>query len=174
MRFQPVKPFWGDVRIEMFEGQVSNEFDSISLIVDLLDLFIQQSLRIVKELLVRKAEGDDLYQILPAPITHFEASKRKEEKAPLERVAESLRGIPEYLMIWLGKTSWMGTMWAWAHNTSMYGCLDILASKLFDENYAKIAIQYAGTALTNCRAIVQSVKAGQTKIKPPDLAKKTK
>ena len=121
-----------------------------------------------------------LYRLvgLPEPRTHFEspeALKRKsEEEMPLENVAEKLEGIPEHLMIWLAKTSWIGRMWAWAHNTSIYGCLDIPASKLFDENDAKIAIQYATTALINCRAIVESVKAGQTKIKPPNLAKKTK
>jgi len=116
-----------------------------------------------------------LYRLvgLPAPRTHFETARRAEEEAPLEKVAERLEGIPEYLMRWLGRTSWIARMWAWAHNTSVYGCLDIPASKLFEKDDAEIAIRYAKTALTNCRSIVESVKAGQTKVKPPNLVKKT-
>jgi hypothetical protein len=111
-----------------------------------------------------------LYRLvgLPAPRTHLQAfEKRTGEEAPLEKVAERLHGVPDYLMIWLAKTSWIGTMWAWAHNTSLYGCLDIPASKLFDKNDADIAIQYARTSVINCGAMVGLVKAGQTKIKPP-------
>ncbi len=119
-----------------------------------------------------------LYRLIGprAPKTHFEKStetkKEEQEEAPLEKVAQSLEGIPDYLMIWLAKTSWIARMWAWAHNTSIYGCLDIPASKLFDKEDAEIAIKYARTALTNCRAIVESVKSGQTKIKPPTLSTK--
>jgi len=103
---------------------------------------------------------------LPAPITHFESYKRKGEKEPLEKVAESLQGIPENLMIWLAKTSWIGRMWAWAHNTSVYGCLDIPASKLFDSDDAEIAIKYARTTRLNVITIVEAVKAGKARIKP--------
>mgnify|MGYP001084756948 FL=1 len=69
-----------------------------------------------------------LYRLvgLEPPRTHLERVPKKEHKEedPLEMVAERLEGIQEYLMIWLGKTSWIGRMWAWAHNTSLYGCLN--------------------------------------------------
>jgi hypothetical protein len=112
-----------------------------------------------------------LYRLvgLEPPRTHLERMSKKKfgEENPLERAAERLEGMDEYLMIWLGKTSWIGRMWAWAHDTSLYGCLDLPASKLFGQKDAGIAIDYAGEALTNSRTIVQSVKDGRTKIKPP-------
>ena len=65
-------------------------------------------------------------------------------------------------------------MWAWAHNTSVYGCLDIPASKLFDKDDAEIAIRYAKTIRMNCITIVEAVKAGQTKIKLANIVRKAK
>lgn len=112
-----------------------------------------------------------LYRLvgLKPPRTHLERIRKKEfgEENPLELVAERLQGIDEYLMAWLGKTSWIGRMWAWAHDTSLYGCLNLPASKLFDQKDANVAVDYARDALSNCRAITQSVKDGRTKIRPP-------
>ena len=112
-----------------------------------------------------------LYRLvgLKPPRTHWERRAKNEfgEEDPLEKVAERLDGIEDYLKVWLGKTSWIGRMWAWAHNTSLYGCLDLPASKLFAQKDATTATDYAHDALTNCRAITQSVKDGRTKIKPP-------
>jgi hypothetical protein len=104
---------------------------------------------------------------LKPPRTHLERFPKKGlgEENPLEMVAERLDGIEDYLMVWLGKTSWIGRMWAWAHDTSLYGCLDLPSSKLFDQKDASVAIEYAHEALTNCRAITLSVKDGRTKIK---------
>ena len=116
-----------------------------------------------------------LYRLvgLKPPKTHWgQVKKDSGEEDPLEKVAERLEGIQEHERVWLGKTSWIGRMWAWAHNTSLYGCLDLLASRLFDQRDAKVAIDYAHDALTNCRIITNSVKLGHTKIKaqPPDAA----
>ncbi len=62
-------------------------------------------------------------------------------------------------------------MWAWAHNTSMYGCLNIPASKLFDPKDAEIAIYYGDEVLKNCTLIFYSVRDGRTKIKSPPSQK---
>ena len=109
-----------------------------------------------------------LYRLvgLKPPKTHWgQVKKDSGEEDPLEKVAERLEGIQDHQRIWLGKTSWIGRMWAWAHNTSLYGCLDLPASRLFDKKDANVAIDYARDALTNCGIIINSVKLGQTRIK---------
>ena len=116
-----------------------------------------------------------LYRLvgLKPPKTHWgQVKKDFGEEDPLEKVAERLEGIEEHQIVWLGKTSWIGRMWAWAHNTSLYGCLNLPASRLFEQKDANVAIDYAREALTNCRIITNSVKLGHTRIKaqPPEAS----
>lgn len=70
-----------------------------------------------------------------------------------------------YLRESLARMRWISTMWAWAHSTSMYGCLNIPASKIFKEKDAKVAIEYASDVLLDCRTIHNLMKFGQIKVK---------
>ena len=45
-----------------------------------------------------------------------------------------------YLRESLARMRWISTMWAWAHSTSMYGCLNIPASKIFKEKMQKLLL----------------------------------
>jgi len=65
----------------------------------------------------------------------------------------------------LARMRWISTMWAWAHSTSMYGCLNIPASKIFKEKDARIAIDHASDILSNCRTIFDLIRLGKIKIK---------
>jgi HEPN domain-containing protein len=85
----------------------------------------------------------------------------------LEKVVRRLvfPNVHKYLRERLARIRWISTMWAWAHSTSMYGYLDIPASRIFKEKDAKIAVEYASEVLSDCRTILNLVKLGQIKVR---------
>lgn len=70
-----------------------------------------------------------------------------------------------YLNEDLARMRFISTMWAWAHSTSMYGCLDLPASRIFRKKDATIALEYASDVLSACRRILNLVRFDQIRVK---------
>ena len=87
---------------------------------------------------------------LQYPETHDPANE-------LKKVMEKLRGLRSYWdYLWreIARMRWICKMWEWIHTSSVYGCLDIPANKIFNEKDAKIAIDYAEDVNSNCKQIL--------------------
>jgi HEPN domain-containing protein len=87
---------------------------------------------------------------LQYPETHDPATE-------LKKVMENLRDLRsnwDYLWREIARMRWICKMWEWIHTSSVYGCLDITANKIFNGKDAKIAIDYAEDVHSNCKQIL--------------------
>jgi len=91
--------------------------------------------------------------------------KKHDAGTELEKVVRRL-DIPQsygYVKESLGRMRLISAMWAWAHNTSIYGCLDIPASRLFKEKDARTALDHAAEVLSGCQTTLVLMRTGQAK-----------
>jgi HEPN domain-containing protein len=94
-------------------------------------------------------------------------TKSHDAGVELEKVVRrfNISEAHSYLMESLARMKWISTMWAWAHSESIYGCLDIPASRIFKEKDAKVALDYASEVLLNCQTILILIKSNEVKFK---------
>jgi HEPN domain-containing protein len=91
----------------------------------------------------------------------LEYPKKHDPSAQLEEVIGRLNGLEDYNKVSIARAKWISTMWEWAHSTSIYGSLNVPASKLFKEKDAKNAIEYASEMHSCCNIIILRVKDRQ-------------
>lgn len=96
------------------------------------------------------------------PETHDPAT---ELKKVMEKLRD-LRSYSNYLWREISRMRWICKMWEWIHTSSVYGCLDIPANKIFNEKDAKTAIDYADDVHSKCRQILSLARTGQIKTNP--------
>jgi len=85
----------------------------------------------------------------------------------LKKVMSRLRGLRSYhnyLWMEIARMRWICKMWEWIHTSSVYGCLDIPATKIFHEEDAKTAIDYATDVNSKCRQILNLARFEQIKL----------
>lgn len=93
--------------------------------------------------------------------------KKHDAAVELQKIIEKLE-FPDSLVVLrdrLARMKWISKMWEWAHSTSVYGYLDIPATRLFKKEDAEIAAKYADEVLMNCRSIADLVENEEIKIK---------
>ncbi len=83
----------------------------------------------------------------------------------LAKVLARFENLDEYWRIAIGRISWIDSMWEWAHNVSFYGTIGIPPSRLFSQEDAKIAINYARKAHSDSSMITTNLKTGILKRK---------
>ncbi|MFH1773914.1 MAG: HEPN domain-containing protein [Methanobacteriota archaeon] len=85
----------------------------------------------------------------------------------LEKVLSELI-FPNYWNFYrekIARIRWICKMWEFAHSTSIYGCLDIPASKVFTRRDAQVAVEYASEVYSDCIFIIMNVRNGKIKLK---------
>ena len=82
----------------------------------------------------------------------------------LENVIKRLNGLQNYQKVSIARAKWISKMWEWAHSTSIYGTLNVPASKLFRKKDVETAIEYASEMHSCCQVTISLVKTGQIKI----------
>jgi len=90
--------------------------------------------------------------------------KQHDPTVDLEEVIKRLEGLPDYQKVSIARAKWISKMWEWAHSTSIYGSLDVPASKIFTEKDANIAVEYASEIHSCCYFIITMVLTRQIKI----------
>jgi len=91
----------------------------------------------------------------------LEYPKKHDPSTQLEEVIKRLNGLEDYDKVSIARAKWISTMWEWAHSTTIYGSLNVPASKLFKEKDVNNAIGYALEMHNCCSIIISRVKNWQ-------------
>jgi HEPN domain-containing protein len=91
----------------------------------------------------------------------LEYPQKHDPSTKLEEVMERLDGLEDYNKVSIARAKWISKMWEWAHSTSIYGSLNVPASKLFKERDVKNAVEYASEMHNCCNIIISWVKNRQ-------------
>lgn len=100
-----------------------------------------------------------LYQIVG-----LEYPTKHDPGIQLENVIKRLNGLPDYQKVSIARAKWISKMWEWAHSTSIYGTLNIPASKIFRKRDVENAVEYASEMHSCCYVIISLVRSGQITI----------
>ena len=90
--------------------------------------------------------------------------KKHDPATQLEEVIKRLKGLPDYQKVSIARAKWISKMWEWAHSTSIYGTLNVPASRIFKRKDAEIAVEYASEMHSCCSVTMSLMRTGQIKI----------
>jgi len=97
-------------------------------------------------------------------LVDLEYPKRHDPSNKLEEVIKRLNGLPDHQKVSIARAKWISMMWEWAHSTSIYGTLNVPASRIFKGKDVEKAVDYASEVHTCCSVTISLVKTGQIKI----------
>jgi HEPN domain-containing protein len=99
--------------------------------------------------------------------TAVEFKREHEVSRQLEEASKRINGLDQWGKESLARLKWISPMWSWANVSSVYGSIDVQASRLFKSDDAKVAYQYAQEANLTVQNILSSVRYRNAKLLAP-------